>query len=396
MRADGRILGADAAARARPARLLPGISLSAQATRTLNRWVSLLGASADPLEPLAARLGQALHRPVALGLLAPRTSSGTPLGDGRVILPLELLPAGPGLILDIDSDLAAALVDALLAGEGTPPSVLRPLSDLERGALSYLVLLACRTLEQGTGLQSRLRSLGSDPSGLPAGARLILPVRVGLGDLSGEIRVHLPLDRPLPAEPGAWRPGDLADAVLGSEVRLRAEAGRGTLPWREIGLLAPGDHLFLDSLTVDAKGQGQVGLRCGRGARFLPCQSENAGPGKTRLTLTGPARSSGPHLEKEIMADNTESNDETTADTVSGAPGAAMLDDVPVLVTVELGRLAVSARELLSLRVGHVLELDRTQGEALDVSVNGEAIARGELVEVEGRLGVRIEQLIGR
>ena len=96
------------------------------------------------------------------------------------------------------------------------------------------------------------------------------------------------------------------------------------------------------------------------------------------------------------MVNNNESTENTKADTVSDAPAAAMLDDVPVTLTLELGRLSLSARELLSMRVGHVIELDRSHGDPLDVSVNGRAVARGELVEVEGRLGVRIERLVGR
>jgi len=301
------------------------------------------------------------------------------------------------VILDLDSDLAAAAVDALLAGPGTPPSVLRPLTWLDRGALSYLVLLACRELQQRTGLCIHLLSLGGDDAELPAIPHLVQPLRVGLGDLAGEIRLRLPLEGPTPdllAEPPLT--GTLAETTLSSALELRAAVGQGTLPWREIRLLSPGDMLFLDRLTVDGTGRGDAVLCCGSGASTLPCRCEVPDSGPIRLTLLGPATPAGPRLEKEIMTDNKESTESTAAATVSDAPAAAMLDDVPVTLTLELGRLSLSARELLSLRVGHVIELDRAHGDPLDVSVNGQAIARGELVEVEGRLGVRIERLIGR
>jgi flagellar motor switch/type III secretory pathway protein FliN len=55
----------------------------------------------------------------------------------------------------------------------------------------------------------------------------------------------------------------------------------------------------------------------------------------------------------------------------------------------------ISAEDIVGLKVGHVFDLNRVAGEPLDLSVNGKIIARGELVEVEGNLGVRILSLAG-
>ena len=80
--------------------------------------------------------------------------------------------------------------------------------------------------------------------------------------------------------------------------------------------------------------------------------------------------------------------------TAPGAPaGLDVLADVQMEVTVELGRVRMTVRELLSLQPGNVVELDRLAGSPVDVLVNGTTIGRGELVVVGDELGVRMTQI---
>ncbi len=73
-----------------------------------------------------------------------------------------------------------------------------------------------------------------------------------------------------------------------------------------------------------------------------------------------------------------------------------LLFDVPLTITVELGRTEKTVREVLSLVPGSVVELDRLAGEAVDVLANGRLIARGEVVVVEDSFGVRITEIVSR
>jgi flagellar motor switch protein FliM len=75
------------------------------------------------------------------------------------------------------------------------------------------------------------------------------------------------------------------------------------------------------------------------------------------------------------------------------AEAAALLDDVTVAMVVELGRVMVSAADVMGLRAGQVIELSRQPGEAVDLVVDGKRIGKGELVEIDGELGVRILSL---
>jgi flagellar motor switch protein FliN/FliY len=88
---------------------------------------------------------------------------------------------------------------------------------------------------------------------------------------------------------------------------------------------------------------------------------------------------------------------ELKADASSSAPagGLDMILDIPVQLTVELGRTRLPIRSLLQLAQGSVVELDRLAGEPLDVLVNGTLIAQGEVVVVNDKFGIRLTDVIG-
>jgi flagellar motor switch protein FliN/FliY len=69
--------------------------------------------------------------------------------------------------------------------------------------------------------------------------------------------------------------------------------------------------------------------------------------------------------------------------------------DVPVQVTVELGRRTLPIGDLLQLGPGAVIELGKAAGESLDLLVNGKLVARGEAVVVGEKYGIRITEVIG-
>ncbi|HLK35899.1 MAG TPA: flagellar motor switch protein FliN [Polyangiaceae bacterium] len=72
----------------------------------------------------------------------------------------------------------------------------------------------------------------------------------------------------------------------------------------------------------------------------------------------------------------------------------AFVMDVPVEVTVEIGRRSMKIADLLRIGPGSVLELDKAAGEPLDIYVNNRRIARGEAVVVGDRYGVRLTEVV--
>lgn len=97
------------------------------------------------------------------------------------------------------------------------------------------------------------------------------------------------------------------------------------------------------------------------------------------------------------VAADTAQFQELTAEAKKGSGGEVQLDailDVPVTISMEIGRTQISIRNLLQLNQGSVVELDRLAGEPMDVLVNGTLIAKGEVVVVNEKFGIRLTDII--
>ena len=79
-----------------------------------------------------------------------------------------------------------------------------------------------------------------------------------------------------------------------------------------------------------------------------------------------------------------------------GAPGRGIefLYDVPLQISVEVGRSKILLRDLLNMGEGYVIELDKLAGEPLDLYVNSRLIARGEAVLVGDKFGIRLTDVV--
>jgi flagellar motor switch protein FliN/FliY len=70
------------------------------------------------------------------------------------------------------------------------------------------------------------------------------------------------------------------------------------------------------------------------------------------------------------------------------------ISEIPVEVTVELGKTKLTLREILELSEGSIVELDRLAGEPLDIKVGGQLIAQGEVVAIDDYYGIRISNVL--
>ena len=93
-----------------------------------------------------------------------------------------------------------------------------------------------------------------------------------------------------------------------------------------------------------------------------------------------PVKHTPPHLPKEKQE--------------NGAPTLDMLMDVNLQLSVELGSTQMTVRQILDLQKGAVVELNRIAGDAVDIYVNDRLLAKGEVVVVDDKFGVRITELI--
>lgn len=105
-------------------------------------------------------------------------------------------------------------------------------------------------------------------------------------------------------------------------------------------------------------------------------------------------------MAEQAIADETAANpitfEELQNETNKTAlnPELEVILDIPVTISMEVGRTSITIRNLLQLNQGSVIELDRLAGEPLDVLVNGTLIAHGEVVVVNEKFGIRMTDVI--
>jgi len=78
----------------------------------------------------------------------------------------------------------------------------------------------------------------------------------------------------------------------------------------------------------------------------------------------------------------------------AGIENLRVLENIEVQMTVEVGRAKITIRDLLRLNEGSVIELDRLAGDPLDILINGTMIAKGEVVMVGERFGIRFGEIV--
>lgn len=83
-----------------------------------------------------------------------------------------------------------------------------------------------------------------------------------------------------------------------------------------------------------------------------------------------------------------------TPETVDGQSDIEMIMDIPVQMSVELGRTRLTIKNILQLGQGSIVELDGLAGEPMDIYVNGYLIAQGEVVVVDDKYGIRVTDII--
>jgi type III secretion system YscQ/HrcQ family protein len=281
----------------------------------------------------------------------------------------------------IDQQLGPRLARAALglADDDAPElGAPRPLTLAEEGALEFLVAAAAGSDAgpvAGVVGEAAVAQLGhalGDGWLAVASAQLTTPVGEGWARLI--VPDAIKLAAPAPRAIEAWRAcaGRLADA----QVALRLEVGRTAVARDDLAGLAVGDVVLFERFGVrDVRG-GPVTLRLGRGGFAARLEGDTLRVEDFyRLNVGAPS-----------MEFDSSGKDAASAD--------QLLKELPVEVVCELGRVTMSGRELVELRPGAVIPAGRPLAGPVDLTVGGRVVARGELVDVEGEIGVRITQLV--
>ena len=325
-----------------------------------------------------------LGAPVEVTNTAAETLLGAALGARLAalgpcaLLVLEVAQAGLDdlVLLELSGSFAERLVDRTLGGD-TPaltPSGL-PIDELSQGALAYL---AARCLA-AVGGRLRLRHVLTDVRALGevlnSAAWLALTCEVRIGDEAGSARVYARAAMLTQGSARALR--ELPELPL----TLVAEVGRAALPRSELASLRQRDIIVLDACALQrdaGRWLGSVAVHVLGSRTHLVCQIRDQ-----RLQVERHCRATEPAMTTGRVSQPA-SNPEL---------GTLALD-APLEIHVELARFSVTLGELQRMTAGDVLQTGQRIGEAVTLRVAGRAIARGELVDVEGEVGVRVTQFL--
>jgi len=94
------------------------------------------------------------------------------------------------------------------------------------------------------------------------------------------------------------------------------------------------------------------------------------------------------------MSEVTDNKDLSAEGTDKGQINVDVLQNIPVTLSIEVGRAVIKIRDLMRLTQGSVVELDRIAGEPLDLLVNNTVVAQGEVVLINERYGIRLTRVV--
>lgn len=349
----------------------PWDALDAQSRASIRAGRAARRRLARAVDPgrLAEALGSVLSAETTLVMRRVRARGRPPSASGARIA-LEPADGSAELYLHLDSDLAGVVLARALGRPVQLAAPGEPLDPALSGALSALAVEVARRAGTGQPLTVR-RGPPTTASGLELDATLLVdgaPYAV-----SAWVRVP---PEPTAEEAIPLHPGRLAQL----DVPLCLVVGRALASRAELSGLAPGAAFMPgDGWWIDAAGAGYGAL---------------AGPdAESGCKVTFPPEG-GIVLRGDTIALGADATMAESDETGVDALGDAALD-APVVVRVELGAVTLSARKWAELAPGDVIETGRRIGEPVVLRIAGRELARGELVNVEGELGVRIRELTG-
>jgi flagellar motor switch protein FliM len=287
-------------------------------------------------------------------------------------------------VVACESAFAVALCGRVLGGAPELPAP-RPLTAAEEGVAALLALTwmragvargadAAQPPSAGPWLHGVSQEVAAVAGAFADPWVIVLDVDARVGDLTGAVHVLLPealvTAAPRPAV-AALRRLELCPVGCGVEI------GRGLVPAAQVAALVPGDVVVLDDLRLHPERGGPARLRAGR--LVFPL---SVAPGGV-ATVTG------------LPLERLSCEGDPMPENPTGVPATERLAALEVEVAAEIGRVVLSGREIAALAPGAVVELRRPLGGPVDLVVQGRLVARGELVDVDGEVGVRVVEVLG-
>lgn len=353
-------------------------------------WIRRLARSGFDTAALSGVLGDLAGCPVALGEPSFRSYEDAELTGAltgsRVCVALIGDALEARVAVELSPPIAASLVDRALGGDGTAPA--GALSDGQRGVVAFLASEALSRLKIPfrvatvlTSAESILAFLGP----LGAGAWMI---RAQVGERAGTLRAWIPAGSTLQLTPATPRNLEVTFVHDLAEAEVSGETLRGL-------------HLDDVFLFDDAEGWGELArvraLRSTRTTWWVRSGViETIEEGMSALSARGEV------MDKPVDTEATRgaqqpgtvtANANYEADTRRIAEGLSAVGDAPLQVSLEVARFTLSLDEVARLAPGEVVGAGVQVGDEVRLRAGDRVLAVGDLVDIDGQIGVRIRRL---
>lgn len=296
--------------------------------------------------------------------------------------------------LHLETTLAHALVDRLLGYDRADGEQRLQVTPVEWGILTYALARCLNEIEGPSALSDLILERVGPESFRPEASlsylTLLWPVR--LGEVRSEVRAWVTESFLLAA---ARKTGSINSSqrdftrlsFLAS--RWCAIGGLATLPrglsMLRVGAVIPIDGFPLTGTVASPAGPVMLVLRSQTDRHQIPCRpAPQSGGG--RLIVDGPISWEPTPREPYAVSEPKAAADRNEPKLMSA--------DLPVTLTVELGRINLPLSRLADLKTGDLLELGRHSREPVELTSNGRLVARGELVQIDTELAVRITNVL--
>jgi flagellar motor switch protein FliM len=345
---------------------------------------------------------------------------------GFIIFGME--PLIGSSLLAFEPNLVFSLIDCMFGGEGKPMEKIREFTMLERRMLQRIAMAVLKDLEtaweSAYRIRLALRKIETKPEFVylvnPSDQLIIVVFAISTESFSGNIHLCMPY---LMLEPikdqlsssflrekdRASSFGEEIRSLLGStEVNLVAELGKTVYSVQDILNFEVDDILRLNSGP-----QNNVVVNIERVPKYLGMPGVVKGSKAVQITETidqdrgrdnqwpkiktpqsPPGNSESPAKLPSASMGAIEMTDMRANEQGKGTENLDLLLDIPLEITIELGRTKMLINDLLKLGQGAVIELSKEAGDTLEILANNRLIAKGDVVVVNKKYGVRLTEVI--
>jgi flagellar motor switch protein FliM len=331
-------------------------------------------------------------RPLQIKLDGIRSRKGQAFSN-YVFVFFQVQPAGQTGVLAIEINVARWMVQKIITGQKETP--LTPWTEIETGLLEYLVAKVLSTVNQSSQnarlvLQSVEREEGAFQDWITANPS-VAELSFGTESEIGMIYAFLYLPVAVLSSPPPSNGMEFlrkAEWIRKTVHDFSVNLGETHLPADQIALLEPGDILLVDKSRIKLENGSPIGkaeihgdvLRRGViGVSLVFAEDEICKLNVESLYQEG----------LKAMTDATKKEEESQSEA-----GEGVLASVEIPIVIEFARLKYTLDEMAGIREGQIIELKKSQPDLVDLSVDGKVIASGKLVDIEGKLGVRILKIL--